>query len=112
MRKSNLLESKIAQKTIFARSKINPRAFGTLYILNNGSILANPSLPPIGNIHTIDIYEAILSEMHGGKTWIGPRNRVIPCKNCVFNCLCPPLSNYESVFARNNLCHIYRSPSG
>ncbi len=33
-----------------------------------------------------------------------PRQDVEPCKDCVFNSLCPPISNYEHVMGKHDLC--------
>lgn len=39
--------------------------------------------------------------------WFRVRNQVQPCRTCVYEVLCPPLSNYEYALHRNNLCHIH-----
>ena len=33
-------------------------------------------------------------------------DKVYPCKSCLYNFLCPPISNYENVLRKTNLCNI------
>lgn len=101
-----IVESKPGMNDIVARQIINSQEFKKLTILNNKEIFANPNNPRIGKLGRDNIYDLIFRELHKGKSWTKVRKNVAPCKSCVFNALCPPISNYEYVFGRNNLCNI------
>jgi len=104
--KEDLQESKPGTSEILARQKINPFHFGRLTILNNGSIHANINAPSLGDIKKNSLYTAVYKEMLQGRSWRRTRKKVKPCKQCTYNALCPPLSNYEYALKKNNLCHI------
>ncbi len=109
IKKSDIVNSKVTQKDILAKSKINPSEFGKLIVFNNGDIFANPNQPRLGNIRKNSIASVINKELYHGKSWRSLRGNVEPCKNCVFCLLCPPLSHYESIMKKNALCHIRKN---
>ena len=87
---------------------MNPLNFGKLFILNNGDIYANLNSTKIG-IHGKDsISKVLYRELNKKNSWLQTRKNVEPCTNCVFDVLCPPISNYEYVLRKNNLCHIWK----
>lgn len=108
VKKEQLLKSKPTPKDIYTRTSINPLNFGRIIIFSNGTIYANVNANIIGTLGKNSIYDAIYCEMENGKSWRRTRTKVNPCKNCIFDLLCPPLSNYEFVLERNNLCHIWK----
>jgi pseudo-rSAM protein len=95
------------QKEILNRMEINSNAFGKLTIMSAGDIYANLNAPGLGNIKNKTIRDAIYRELFHGKNWMKTRPGVKPCNGCLYNLLCPPVSNYEYVLGRNNLCHIH-----
>lgn len=104
--KQELLQSIVKLKDIHARMAINPFQFGKLTVLSNGNVHANVNAPKLGKLGEQSLYDIIYKEMNCGKSWRRLRSKVLPCKSCVFNLLCPPLSNYEYALGRNNLCNI------
>ncbi len=107
--KEDLQEAKPTDKEIHARQLVNPFHFGRLTVLSNGHIHANVNTSRLGTLEKNNMHEAVYKEMYGGKNWRRIRKRAAPCKSCTFSALCPPLSNYEYVIGRNNLCHIWNS---
>jgi pseudo-rSAM protein len=103
-----LLNSRPSLDEILARQAINPAHFGRLVVLENGSIHANVNTPRLGRLGKDSLYDILYREMSRGKTWRRVRPNVDPCRRCVFQLLCPPLSNYEYVMGRNNLCTIWK----
>jgi len=55
-----------------------------------------------------DVLLDIIYQMLKNKTgdWFLIRSQVEPCKKCIYNFLCPPVSNYEFVMNSNNLCNV------
>lgn len=105
--KEDLQEAKPTDKEIHARQLVNPFHFGRAAILSNGHIHANVNTTRLGTLEKNSMHEAVYKEMFRGKSWRRIRKRIEPCKRCTFSALCPPLSNYEYVIGRNNLCHIW-----
>lgn len=107
--KEDLQEAKPTDKDIHARQLVNPFHFGRLTVLSNGHIHANINTSRLGTLEKNSMHEAVYKEMYRGKNWRRIRKRTAPCKSCIFSALCPPLSNYEYVIGRNNLCNIWNS---
>jgi pseudo-rSAM protein len=101
-----LWEEKPSQKEIFRRCEMNPRAFGKLMVMSNGDIYVAPNAPIAGNLSDKSIRQVVFEEIFNGESWMKTRMEVKPCDGCLYNFLCPPLSNYETVIGRNNLCHV------
>jgi pseudo-rSAM protein len=105
--REDLQEAKPTDKEIQARELVNPFHFGRVTILSNAHIHTNVNTSRQGTLEKNSMHEAVYKEMSRGKSWRRIRKRVEPCKRCTFSALCPPLSNYEYVIGRNNLCHIW-----
>jgi pseudo-rSAM protein len=71
----------------------------------NGDVYANVNHPALGNIDTHSIHEIVQKEVDEGKSWFRIRAQA-PCTDCIYQWLCPPLSDYEIVIGRSNLCHV------
>jgi pseudo-rSAM protein len=107
VRKEDILESKPGLKEIFAGQVINRVDFGALTILSNGNIHSNTNTSRLGILGKNTIYEALCNEMKKGDSWLKTRINIQPCKQCTFQALCPPVTNYNRVMGRNDLCFRY-----
>ena len=85
---------------------MNTQTFGKLTIMSDGNIYVNANSPKAGNLGGKAIREIVFDEIYNGESWLKTRMEVSPCAGCLYNFLCPPLSNYEHVIGRNNLCHV------
>ncbi len=103
--RESIQESRPSLKEILTRTSINPIYFKKIYVLGNGSIHANINGPKIGELGRSYIFDLLDRELNRGRSWTKIRKHVAPCKHCVFHALCPPISNYEYVLGRYNLCH-------
>lgn len=103
--RESILDSRPSMKEILARTSINPLYFKKIHILSNGSIHTNINSPGIGKLDRSYIFDLLDRELNRGRTWTKTRNNVAPCRHCAFHALCPPISNYEYVLGRYNLCH-------
>ncbi len=104
--KEDIIEAKPTQKDIFARQAINQLNYGKLFVLPDNSIYGNLNVSKLGNLSEDSIYEMVEAAYSCNKSWQRLRKNVSPCKKCIYNLLCPPLSNYEYAIGQNNLCHI------
>ena len=60
----------------------------------------------IQHFFTHSLLELIAKELEQNTAWRKIRNGE-PCNTCLFQYLCPPISNYELIFKRQNLCSLY-----
>lgn len=95
----------ISMREIYRNQKLNANSFGSLYFLPNGEIKANLNERAIGNLHTDSVIDAISEEMTQNTAWRKIRSSE-PCKSCIYQHLCPPMSNYERALSTPNLCHV------
>jgi pseudo-rSAM protein len=103
----DLMLSRPSQNQIFSRVTMNENDYGKLHILPGGNVLANMNDEPLGNLNTESLENLIQKELGSGKSWKRMRTAVEPCKECIFQFICPPVSNYEIYLNRFNFCHIH-----
>jgi len=104
--RNEVLENKHSQIEIFQNEKINTNFFGKILLLANGDAYANVNEKKLGNINKNTLNEIVYKEMYFGKSWFKTRKKIKPCNDCIYNLLCPPISNYEIAIKKNNLCNI------
>jgi len=106
MSEDDIFEEPISQHTVFANSILNSNLFGHIHIDCTGNVKSNPnSKQLLGNIFTDTFHRVISNELLNNYSWKNTRKKS-PCKQCIYQFLCPPPSNYEFVLKRNNLCHV------
>jgi len=106
IKKRALLNAQPSIKEIFSRQVINRNYFGKLVVLSDGRVTANLNEKPIGHIKTGSIRGLVYDELRKGRSWLGTRDKVSPCRECRCRFLCPSISSYEYALGRNNLCTI------
>ncbi|UCH94485.1 MAG: TIGR04150 pseudo-rSAM protein [Candidatus Aminicenantes bacterium] len=104
---ADLSDPVVSKKDIYARWVMNPGAFGHITILSNGDVHSNVNEKPIGTIDH-DVKQLLLKELSAGRGWFRLRKDLAPCQNCIYQQICPPVSNYEYALSRNNLCRIHQ----
>ena len=104
--KNEITEVHPSLKDIYSRSLINVFHFGKLTILPNRNVYADINASCLGILGQNSIYDIMMKELIKGKSWRKIRRNVLPCKSCTYECLCPPISNYNTIIGRNDLCHI------
>jgi len=105
--KEDINASAPGQQQIFARKMINETEWGKLTILPEGKVFANVNDEPLGNLKKDTLNYLLKKEQENGVSWKRIRSSVIPCKNCLYHLLCPPISNYEMTMKKFNLCHLH-----
>jgi len=83
--------------------------FGKLYILSSGDIFSNLYQRRIGNYYYDSINAIIEKELTLGKSWLNVRKLVEPCRNCIYEILCPPISNYEYALNKFQICNLKKN---
>lgn len=97
--KDDIFFEPISIHKILRNQKLNANFFGHFSIYADGTVRANPNTSVIGNIFKDDIRDVIYYELVASKTWRLVRKKH-KCSSCLFQDLCPPISNYELVFDR------------
>lgn len=105
--KNEILNAKLTMDDIYSRQLVNDYDYGKLTIMADGKIYANLNDPVLGNASKNSLEEVVLKEIKQGKSWKRLRTRVMPCRHCVFQHVCPPISNYELVLKKYNLCKVF-----
>jgi len=106
--RKEIVNTNLSLEDIYARQLINEYEYGKLTIMPNGKIYANLNDPALGNISKHNLRQIILKEIIKGKSWKRTRSQIIPCKYCVFQDFCPPISNYELIIGQYNLCRLIK----
>ena len=102
----DIIAKPVSRKAIFRRQLLNENFFGKLWIDAAGQVYGNMNFPPVGNIRNDNLKDMVTQLMIGKQSpWLLTRE-FEPCKHCVNRYLCPPISNYELVMNRYNLCHV------
>ena len=103
----DILEIKESLFELATKKISNPSFFGKLIFNADGNIFTSFNFPPIGNINELNIKNLIFNLLEDeNSSWRVNKAQIEPCSNCIYNLLCPPISNYELVLGQNNLCHI------
>ena len=105
LNKNDIFHKVFHIREIFRNQKLNSNFFGSMYILPDGTVKANMNAQSLGNIREDALLDLIYKEMLENTSWRKVRDQQ-PCSGCVYQYLCPPLSNYELTIGKINLCHI------
>lgn len=102
MDEEELAEFALSKREIFIRQTLNITDFGKLYIEPDGKVYANLNDKSIGMMDDSP-HDLVYRELTEGNAWLHIRNEE-PCRECVYQWLCPSPSNYERVIGKPNLC--------
>lgn len=105
LEKEDIFFKRLSMREIFRNQKLNSNFFGLLFILPDGTVKANMNTQTIGNIRENSVLNLIYKEMLDNTAWRQIRNSA-PCDSCIYQFICPPPSNYETLIGKPNLCHI------
>jgi len=104
IRHEEILASALSKREIFKRQATNVNHFGKLTVLPDENVYADVNQTPLGTIDDT-VYSIVYKEFTEGKSWFRVRN-IAPCKDCIYQWLCPSPSNYEMIIGKVNLCHV------
>ncbi len=106
MHQQDIIDS-IEMREIQKNEILNKNYFGRLFVLPDGAVKSNMSSNVLGYLQNSTIVELLYTEIYSlDSNWFGIRNKQ-PCCDCLYQYLCPPMSNYETQLKKNNLCHIH-----
>lgn len=107
LEKDDILNNEVYSRLkIIRNSIVNTSFYGKIIVDSNADIYISFLKESIANIYSdnlLNILNILISE---DSLWRYTRDKVEPCRKCLFNCFCPPISNYELKIKMNNLCFI------
>jgi pseudo-rSAM protein len=91
---ANVLEKKITSKDIFRNQSLNRSMYGKIYISNTGVLSFDKySSLPIQLNENVSIPNAIFESISKrNHPWFLTRKTVVPCNDCEYRGLCPPIT--------------------
>lgn len=104
----DILMQRFTEKRIHSQRIMNRCFWGKLKVLPSGAVYSTFYRKPLGNILRNSINELAYNELTKINSWRLSRSRVKPCKDCLFQDLCMPISEYELYLDKFNLCSINR----
>jgi len=109
--REEILAGKPDQQQIFSRISVNEMDFGKFTVFPDGTVFANLSDIPLGDYNRMDLRQLIHAELSSGVSWKRTRASVEPCRGCLYQFLCPPVSSYELVMNRFHFCTVFQEKS-
>lgn len=106
LNENEILELNPTINEIITKERLNPNLFGNLYILPDGQTYSNPNDVPLGSIYEDDLSILLLKEFRQNKNWQKVRINQQSCKNCLYQAICPPITNYEMTGHIDTICNI------
>lgn len=103
---TDILKSETSMVKIFKNKKINSNYFGNLIIANDGQVYTSCFEKAIGNISKDNLSSFIQKSISKNESWFLVRNSVMPCNSCLLKNICPPISDYEFLIGRYDLCNV------
>ncbi|MBL7138001.1 MAG: TIGR04150 pseudo-rSAM protein [Bacteroidales bacterium] len=104
--REEILAAQPDQQQVFSRISINENDFGKLSVFPGGEVCANLNDPRIGNATKSTLVQLVALELERGVSWRRTRASISPCKTCLYQFLCPPISSYEIFLKRYNFCDV------
>lgn len=102
----DIVDARPTQKDIIRRNIINTNFFGKLIIMSDGSVYGSLNKKSLGNIHTRKLFDFVLKELVSRESWRLTRSNTTPCKYCIYELLCPPISDLELHSGQTNMCKL------
>lgn len=93
----------ISEAQIRTNTTLNLNLFGSLWIYPDYKVYSCPNDKSLGTIEKNTVREILYKEFTVSKSWFKIRTEHEPCKHCIYNALCPSLTNYE-LFLGKTLC--------
>lgn len=94
-----------SQTSIGVNKLINLNFFEKVFINSNGDVYNSTFRPTIGIIYNISLNAIIKSQINDfDSIWYYTRQKVISCKTCLYNCICPPIEEFEFSLDKFDLC--------
>lgn len=107
LNQEDLISKKTTMQELINNNNFNSYFLGKLIVDSNSDVYISLADKVIGNIATETSINNLIESLYANDSlWRLSRKSTSPCNTCIFNLICPPISNYELQIKRNNLCTI------
>lgn len=103
--KGDLQNLSLKMNDILANMTINRLTLGKLLVNPKGDVYSGFHFNPVGNIYHDKLYKLVYTEISKKNGWRKTRNNA-PCSECIYQYLCPPISNVELAIGYNKICNV------
>ncbi len=100
-----LIDKKINIEELEINKTVNRNYFGKIFIDQNGFIKSSRNSVYNFKLDNDSIKKMMLKELKSNAYWKLTRTILKSCKDCVFNQLCPPISDISILLEVENLCN-------
>ncbi len=105
--KEELFNNTQDMEKILLKGEVNPLLYGKLYIREDSAVYSNIYKDKLGKLSKDSFKEIIRIEIENRRNWFETRQDAKPCKNCLFNLICPPISQFEWELNQFDNCLFY-----
>lgn len=91
-------------RKILTNQYLNSNFYGEISIYPNGDVYSCKNCDCIGNLWQKDLKDIIYKEISSCRHWFMTRNSIPICKDCIYNQLCPPITNLELELKNCHFC--------
>lgn len=103
--KDEILSTQCTMDNILSKGVLNLNYFGKLIVDCDKKVYTSMNLECLGEITSPESFWTVLiNAVNPTSAWRLLRKNIKGCKNCLFNFLCPPVSDYELVMNTNQFC--------
>jgi len=107
LNKDEILDKIITKQNYDANKTLNKALFGKLVIKNNKVYNCETKGKVIAKLEdNKTLKELIYRALVDNNEWFLTRNKVKPCKGCIFKNTCPPITDYELEATQYNFCTV------
>lgn len=99
-----IMQEIISESSIRTNMTLNFNLFGTLWIYSDNKVYSCPNDNELGDIKQNTLKEILYKEFTVSKSWFKIRQEYTFCQDCIFNGLCPPITNFE-LCLKKTLCN-------
>jgi pseudo-rSAM protein len=103
--KSDIVSSKRKMSDILKGRILNSHFWGKLIIDVDKNVYSSFNLPTIGILSNSNFSFVLFNATKEKSAWKLIREQNKPCDSCLYNFLCPAISDYELIIGKPNLCH-------
>lgn len=95
----------LSLRKLYKHRLVNDSFFGKILIDADGKLYVSPNRAAVGSLSE-GVGAAMEKILAFDSLWFLTRDKVEPCRDCVYNRLCCPVSDYELWMQKFNLCRM------
>ena len=102
----DIILQNLSMNDIYNRTHMNTFFWGKLIVDSDGDLFVSFMDDKLDNVNQVDVRYLLSTLTNDESLWKRLRRDVEICDQCLYNSLCPSISNYELAMNRYDLCKI------